>query len=140
MWSVLRATRTYLVQQVLSAGLTSAKVDILARYRNFFHSLRKSPCYEVAVMANIAGRDLKSTTGSNLRVVQDSSGLDPWECSSANLKLMLQQKEQVMVPSQDTWRVQYLCTLLAQMQELHYLGAEEEKAKVTKLIDSLCVN
>ena len=139
-WSVPRATRTYLVQQVLSAGLTSAKVDILARYRNFFHSLRKSPCYEVAVMANIAGRDLKSTTGSNLRVVQDSSGLDPWECSSANLKLMLQQKEQVMVPSQDTWRVQYLCTLLAQMQELHYLGAEEEKAKVTKLIDSLCVN
>jgi hypothetical protein len=60
-WSVPRATRTYLVQQVLTAGLTSAKVDIIARYRNFFHSLRLSPCYEVAVTANIAGRDLRST-------------------------------------------------------------------------------
>ena len=53
-WSVPRATRTYLVQQVLSAGLTSAKVDILARYRNFFHGLRQSPCYEVAVMADLS--------------------------------------------------------------------------------------
>ena len=139
-WSVPRATRTYLVQQVLSAGLTSAKVDILARYRNFFHSLRQSPCYEVAVMANIAGRDLRSITGSNLRVVQDNSGLDPWVCSSAQLKMQLRQKELVMVSTQDKWRVQYLCTLLAQRQELHYLGADEEKAKVADLIDSLCVN
>ena len=91
-------------------------------------------------MANIAGRDLRSTTGSNLRVVQDNSGLDPWVCSSAKLKIKLRQKEQVMVSTQDKWRVQYLCTLLAQRQELHYLGADEEKAKVADLIDSLCVN
>ena len=43
-WSVPRATRTYLVQKVLASGLTSAKVDISARYANFFSSLRKSPC------------------------------------------------------------------------------------------------
>jgi hypothetical protein len=53
---------------------------------------------------------------------------------------MLQQKEQVMVPMQDKWRVQYLDLLLAQRQELHYLGAEEEKGQITGLIDSLCVN
>ena len=139
-WSVPRATRTYLVQQVLSAGLTSAKVDILARYRNFFQGLRLSPSYEVAVMANIAGRDMRSFTGSNLRLVQDISGLDPWVCSSFKLKMMLQQKEQVMVPMQDKWRVQYLGMLLAQRQELHYLVAEEEKLQLTGLIDSLCVN
>ena len=69
-WFVPRATRTYLVQQVLSAGHTSAKVNILTRYRNFFHGLRKSPSYEVRVMANIASRDVRSTTGSNLRRVK----------------------------------------------------------------------
>ena len=65
-WSVPLATRTYLLQQALSAGLTSAKVDILARYGNFFKSLRKSPCFEVAVLANIVSRDIRTTTGSNL--------------------------------------------------------------------------
>ena len=29
---------------------------------------------------------------------------------------------------------------LGQRQELHYLGAEQEEAKVTALIDSYCVN
>ena len=70
-WHVPRATRTYLVQQVLSGGLTSAKVDILARFANFFRNLRKSPCPEVAVMANIVGRDLRSTSGRNLRLLEE---------------------------------------------------------------------
>ena len=139
-WSVPRATRTYLAQQVLSAGLTSARVDILARYGNFFHGLRQSPCYEVACMANIASRDLRSITGSNLRLVQDSSGLDPWLSTSSQLKKMLHQKEQVMVPMQDKWRVQYLGTLLAQRQELAYMGEDEEEKQVAELIESLCIN
>ena len=54
---------------MISAGHTST------RYRNFFHGVRKSPSYEGTVMANIASRDLRSTTGSNLRFVQESSGL-----------------------------------------------------------------
>ena len=65
-WSVPRATMTYLLQQVLSAGMTSAKVDIMARYRNFFHCLRKSPCYEVAVLPNLTIRDIRSATGTIL--------------------------------------------------------------------------
>ena len=57
-WNVPRGTRSYLVQQVLDAGITSAKVDILARYGGFFQGLRKSPSYEVTVMAGLAGRDV----------------------------------------------------------------------------------
>ena len=63
-WSVPRATITYLVQKVLASGLTNAKVQILARYANFFSSLMKSPCYEVVIMANIAARDIRITTGN----------------------------------------------------------------------------
>ena len=79
-------------------------------------------------------------TGSNLRLLQDSSGLDPWECSSVELKKMLHEKVQVPVPVQDRWRLQYLATLLAQRQELHYMGAVDEEEKLTVLIDSLCIN
>ena len=102
-------------------------MNILARYRNFFHGLRKSPSYEVTVMANIASRDLRSTTGSNLRFVQDASGLDPWACSALQLKEGLEQKEQVAVPMQDMWRTKYLATLLAHRQELNYIGATEKR-------------
>ena len=57
-----RASRTYLFQNVLSCGIPSARVQILARFGNFYRGLRKSPSNEVAVLANIVGRDLRSTT------------------------------------------------------------------------------
>ena len=53
---------------------------------------------------------------------------------------MLHQKEQVMVPMQDKWRVQYLGTLLAQRQELAYMGEDEEEKQIAELIESLCIN
>ena len=137
-WSVPRATRTFLLQQVLTAGVTSAKVDILARYRNFFHGLRRSPCYEVSVMANIASRDLRSTTGSNIRFVEQVSGLDLWSCNYFELKEALKQNEMVDVPILDQWRIKYLDTLLSQRQELHYIGASVEEERVAELITALC--
>jgi hypothetical protein len=72
-WDVPRATRKYLVQQVLGAGLTSVKVDILARFAGFFAGLRKSLCYAVKVLANLAGRDIRSTTGRNLNLIREQS-------------------------------------------------------------------
>ena len=139
-WSVPRATRSYLVQHVLSSGLTSVKVDILARYGNFFRTLRKSPCHEVAVMANLAGRDYRTTTGSNLKLLEESSGLNPWEYSSSRLKEELVKREKVDIPDQDKWRVGYLATLLERRQVAHYQGLEEEEKNLDELLDSLCVN
>ena len=78
-WGVPRATRSYLVQQVLVPGVSSARADILARYGGFYRGLRKSPSCEVAVMANLAGRDIRSTTGRNLAYLQECSGLNPWD-------------------------------------------------------------
>jgi hypothetical protein len=88
-------------------------------------------------MANIASKYLRSTTGSNLKLVQDSSGLDPWLSSSSQLNKMLHQNDQVMIPMQDKWRVQYLGTLLAQRQELLYIG-EGEQVCVSSDLDLLC--
>ena len=86
-WHVPRATKTYLLQNVLACGTTSAKVDILARYGTFFNSLRKSPSYEVAVLANIVGRDVRSKRGSNSKLLEKSSCLNSLIYSSARLKM-----------------------------------------------------
>ena len=42
----------------LGPGVPSTRADILERYGGFFRGLRRSPSREVAVMANLVGRDL----------------------------------------------------------------------------------
>ena len=91
-------------------------------------------------MANIASRDIRATTGSNLRFIQETSGLDPWRCNAMQLKEKLKEKEQVTVPMQDMWRVKYLGTLLCQRQELHYIGATDQRDSISELINNLCIN
>ena len=139
-WGVPRATRTFLVHQVLGSGFTSARVDILARFAGFFQSLRKSPSKEVVVMACIAGRDVRSNTGKNLRLLEKQSGLDPWAYGSARIKQELINRDIVSVPQQDQWRVSYLAKLLEERQVLHYGGDMEGEEQVSGLIDSLCIN
>ena len=139
-WNCPRATRSYLVQEVLSCGSTSAKTDILVRYGKFFQGLRISPCREVAILANLVARDIRSSTGSNVRLLWESSDRNPWCSGSASLRTGVSKSEIVDVPEADRWRVRYLGTLLAQRQECHYQGQEELEQEVQRLIDSLCVN
>ena len=64
----------------LSSGARSPSIrtKILSRYTKYFQSLLASDCPEVAVVANIAGRDCSSTTGINLNKLQEETGLNPW--------------------------------------------------------------
>ena len=135
-----RASRTYLFQNVLSCGIPSARVQILARFGNFYRGLRKSPSNEVAVLANIVGRDLRSTTGYNLKLLEESSGLSPWIYDSSRLKQELLEKEPVIFADQDLWRIEYLGKLLEHRQRFHYLGEEDKVKHMSELIDSLCIN
>jgi hypothetical protein len=139
-WSCPRETRTYLLQQVLSADLVSARTDILVRYSKFFRSLRSSTSKEVAMVANLVSRDISTTTGTNLRLLADTSGLCPWETGQAKLKEAVICKEMVPVMDMDTWRIPLLGKLLAQRQRLSYLGEEVEMNRTDDLIHSLCIN
>ena len=65
-WGCPQQTRTYILQQMLCCGFSSARVDILSRYVKFFHSLRNSACYEVRVMSRLAASDVQSVTGKNV--------------------------------------------------------------------------
>ena len=76
----MRLTKTDedLLLHVLACNLSSAKTDIQAIYAIFLKSLRCSTSREIAVMADLVSRDIRSTTGSNLKMIEDITGLSPW--------------------------------------------------------------
>ena len=127
-----------MVQHVLSAGFTSARTDILARFVKFFRSLRTASGPEVRTAAYLVSRDIRTVTGSNLRLIQDESGQDPWTVSPARVKIALKEAEAVPVPDIDSWRVPYLDKLLQQRQILYYYG--HDITTISQLIDNLCKN
>jgi hypothetical protein len=112
----------------------------MARYCRFFEGLRSSPCREVTTLANLLARDIRSSTGSNIRLITDYSGKNPWVDSPASIRSGLKEAEVVDIQDVDKWRVRYLGVLLEQRMEWHYRGAEDEEKEVQRLIDSLCVN
>ena len=137
-WDCPRDSRSYLVQQVLGCGLSSAKTDILLRYNQFFKSLRVSPSKEVATMANLVSRDVQSTTGANIRMIEELTGLSVWTTGQDRMKAALQDYEKVPVAENDEWRISYLNKLLGYKQQLSYLG--EEVGALCDQIKSLCIN
>ena len=115
-WQVPRGTHTYFVDRMLACGISHTRDDILARYVTFLRALRKSPSKEVSVLVNIVGRDIRTTTGNNLHLVRDLTGLDPWSCSSGQVKKVLGDRLSE-IPAQDMWRLGYLGKLLEQRGE-----------------------
>ena len=86
-------------------------------------------------MANLASRDLRSSTGSNLKPFEEYTGINSLVFVSARLKL-----ETVETSEQDKSMVNYLFKLLDQRQISKYNGDGYEKKRLSDLIDSLCVN
>ena len=138
-WSCPRWTRTFLLQQVLYCGLTSARTDILGRYGKFCRGLRTSVSMEIRVLFSYVARDLQSTTAKNIKLVGDTSGTDPWTVSPFKLKEGLNKKQVVDILPQDVWRLNYLRSLLRQLQEARHLVLEERMVFIQSLIDSLAL-
>ena len=138
-WDVHRACRTYLLQQVLAPNITSLRVSLLSRFLGFFRGLLSSPSHEVAVVSRLAARDVRSSLGSNLALLQRETGLDPWVVGPGHLKQELQRVERVDVPECDSWRVTYLQKLLIQRLQAHFNGDQEEEERLKGLINSLVI-
>ena len=135
-WSCPRWTRTYLLQQVLSSDLSSARTDILARYGKFSRGLRSSISQEVRVLFNFVVRDLRSTTAKNVNLVRTKSGHDPLSTGTHKLKESLYSTELTMIPAQDRWRIPYLRALLTQLQEAKHQVQDDKVTYCQNLIDS----
>ena len=86
---------------------------------------------------HLVGRDIRTTTGNNLHLVKDLTGLDPWSCTSRQVKKVLRERLSD-APEQDQWRVPYLGKLLELRGELHHQMMDT--AELTELIESLCEN
>ena len=134
-----RWTRTFLLQQVLTCGLTSARTDILSRYGKFCRGLKTSVCPEVRVLFNLVSRDLQNVTAKNIKLVQDSALLDPREFGTRRLKEELHRNEAGDVPEQDMWKVAYLSSLLRQLLEAELNVQDDKTTSIQRLIISLVI-
>ena len=126
----------------LCGGLVSVKMDILSRYAGFYRSLLDSPSREVAILARIVAKDIRTTTASNLRLLEVETGGGTWRTTSPEIREKLKEKDPV-APVEDAWRVPYLGKLLEERDMLLYQGladSDEEVESVQSLIDSLCTN
>ena len=99
-----------------------------------------SPSHEVAVVATLAARDIRSNLGANLSLIKRETGLDPWVVGPGHLKDALQRAEIADVPESDSWRLPYLQQLLSQKMESYYRGDQEEEERLGDLINSLVIN
>ena len=106
-WGCPLQTRSYFLHETLYCGYSSAKTDILCRYPRFFQSLLNSPGRELRVISRIVSRDVRSTTGKNLALIRDLTGLNPWEARVQQLRQKLSLSETVKVPENDKWRAPY---------------------------------
>ena len=91
-------------------------------------------------MSRLSGRDLRSNFGSNLRLIVEKTGLDPWEVDNKLIKDQLSSTERVHVPTEDEWRVPLLSKYLDRRLEAYYNGDAEEEDKLTDLIRCLMIS
>ena len=104
----------------------------------FVKGLIGSPSMEVAVMCGVARQDIRTVTGSNLAMVRRETGLEPVLSSQGILRERLHQNI-ASVPDMDKWRLDYLTKMLCERGEAHYRADDKEVARLSTLIDSLCI-
>ena len=119
----------------LAANFVSIRTKILGTYVKFFKTLLNSKSPEVALVANLVGHDLQSTTGSNLARLKQETGLNPWASTPSMIKNTLTLNE-ASVPEEDKWRPPLLEKLLLQRHMME--NKLEDTKEIQSLIDSLC--
>ena len=133
-WDVPRSCQTYLVQTGLAPKELSLQASLISCSVGFFRGLLASPSQEVTVVALLAARDLRSSLGSNMALVQEVAKLDPWAASWAELQAALEKADQAQVPQLDSWRVPTLKKLLSARLQAYYSGDKEEEKWLQGLI------
>ena len=83
-WGVTRSTHTYLVDNLLAGGMPSLRSCTIACFWNFYHGVMNSNSMEVKLLANLASKDIRSTTGANISGIRKicSGDLSGYSCIS----------------------------------------------------------
>ena len=128
------------MQDVLTTGVQSLEQRILRNTVGFFQSLIGCPCTEVAVLARISARDIRSSLGKNLQKIRELTQLDPWSVTKTELHAALEQGLHKEIPKADLWRPRCLAKLLAARSQAFFRADEDEFVRLSSLIDSLVTN
>ena len=139
-WGLPRGCHTYFIDNVLATHVPPVKASVLGKFHSFFHGLLRSESREVQVVSRLAARDLRSSLGSNLRILSDVSGLDPWSTTGEEMKVRLRESLRKKTPESEIWRVTYLRKLLSEKQFAFYNCDQAKVIELSQLIDSLVVN
>ena len=134
-WNIPLACHNYIIDHLLAEGFSPIRHKILSRYVKFFSGLLTSCSPEVALIANLAGRDKSSTTGRNLELIAKETGLNPWSAAPASVREKLKLAD---VPQCDQWRLPVLKSFLDRRREMEY--NMEKCDEITGWIDTLCIN
>ena len=126
-------TFSYLVEGHLSSGLAPLRNLVLARVPTFFQRLLTSPSREVAIMANMSSGDARTITASNLRMMNNVTGLDCTVADKISVKNALPIKQ---VPEGEKWRLGLLDHLLELRSQLEKEGSDVKR--VVAMLSSLC--
>ena len=139
-WNIPRSTHSYFVQEVLTTGVQSLEQRILRNTAGFFQSLIDCPSPEVAVLARISARDIRSSLGKNLQRIRELTQLDPWSATKTELHAALERGLHIETPKADTWRPRCLANLLAERSQAFFRADDDEVCRLTSLIESLVTN
>ena len=134
-WGLPRATHSYFVDNLLSAGIPSLRASILARFCKFLESVKTSNSMEVRLVASLSMVDIRTATGSNFSGIRKEFKLDTRDIASLEVKKTILGSV-FQVPDQDTWRIRCLKNYLEQRykQEANH----QDTTVLYQLIDSIC--
>ena len=134
-WGVTRATHSYTVDNLLSAGLPSLRSCVLARFCKFIESVQNSKSMEVSLAASLSVGDMKPATGSNCAGIRKQ-----FKVQNGSMLLIRGQilDAKRLIPAQDTWRHKCLMKYLEQKYQLQ--AALEDTEEIDQLIESLCAS
>ena len=138
-WNLPRGCRSYCLDFLLSPQITSLRARLMSRFHTFFISLLSSPSTEVRTLSRLAARDLRSNLGSNLRLLSEETGLDPWQAAPSLMKARLRDCNVTEPPREDLWRLDYLQKLLEARQMAFYNCDKDKENKLTGFINSLTI-
>ena len=139
-WDVNWNCHGYFIPTVLAPYSRPLLASLLSRFHNFFLSLLDSPSKEVQILCLISSRDIRSSLGSNLRMISDRTGLDPWCVSNNIIRRKLTETEMPSVNKEDEWRIGFLAKLLAARLEKHYNSETDDESRLNDIISSLIAN
>ena len=113
---------------------------ILKNTAGFSQTPMDCPSFEVAVLARISARDIRSSLGKNLQRIRDLTQLDPWTALKAQLHAALERGLLFATPEADIWRPRCLANLLAERSQAFYRADDDEVCRLSSLIESLVSN